>query len=561
MKILKTTLSYPLHILCSVFILIIPLFFATVTAQTYTLPATHSDNTLTSATAVNTINCDLIDECPGISQYGVIAWDDNSGSGVRAYFDVLYNGTSIMGPIALPAGSEKPDVVIGTKNNILLGTYQVGIFYQLGTDVYIDHWKVDITQTPPNQITHISGAPWKLNTNAAGSPHIDQHTDQFNPLPICASGYPDIIQDSIAIPATNWYMATWHEYNSTAGVYEVHSFYGNLTSAPTSLPSTNFKIIASPGKFPDVAASWQYYPSGWSGGPGWIPKAYFTYTTDNTTLGQDLWITEYNMPALSLTTTSLETGKDIYAPRIEAQGMMDVSLGSFFHLWKVAAAVGPAGDGGTIDGKIYYPGGSNQIYPSYGSDIRVPVLAAGSGFMSPVGGRSTFNTYYPFAFYAPYGSHYHMGAAVYNNLLLSGVWELNSSSISLSSPDPYAVGLAATNNSGMNLLAAWFDGSNIQYKISEPSNLNSTMWKPTSIENIEKDNEDVYPNPAREKLTITGISKTTAYSISDITGRPISSGQLTKANNTIETADLPQGVYIISFMHDGKTQQRKFVKQ
>lgn len=76
----------------------------------------------------------------------------------------------------------------------------------------------------------------------------------------------------------------------------------------------------------------------------------------------------------------------------------------------------------------------------------------------------------------------------------------------------------------------------------------------TSIVNFINSNKiDVYPNPAQDQLIVANeFSQPVQLSLLDLRGRTLLNEQINPAQNTLNVADLPRGLYIISFrMRDG----------
>ncbi len=67
------------------------------------------------------------------------------------------------------------------------------------------------------------------------------------------------------------------------------------------------------------------------------------------------------------------------------------------------------------------------------------------------------------------------------------------------------------------------------------------------------------PNPTATQLTIATELKIERISVTDITGKSINS--FTRKSNTINVADLSNGIYFIKIEGEGQSVVRKFVKQ
>ncbi len=79
----------------------------------------------------------------------------------------------------------------------------------------------------------------------------------------------------------------------------------------------------------------------------------------------------------------------------------------------------------------------------------------------------------------------------------------------------------------------------------------------SSLESNNYESNVVYPNPANDILTISGISETALFEIFDFHGRKIKSEQLTPGNNTINTTGLKEGLYFYQYQN----QRGKFLIQ
>ncbi|WP_422106242.1 T9SS type A sorting domain-containing protein [Winogradskyella sp.] len=80
-----------------------------------------------------------------------------------------------------------------------------------------------------------------------------------------------------------------------------------------------------------------------------------------------------------------------------------------------------------------------------------------------------------------------------------------------------------------------------------------------SIDEQRLNNLKLYPNPVNNYLKVANMSRDLEYNISDINGRHLQEGELTR-NGQIDTTALASGTYFISFF--GETiETRKFFKQ
>ena len=71
----------------------------------------------------------------------------------------------------------------------------------------------------------------------------------------------------------------------------------------------------------------------------------------------------------------------------------------------------------------------------------------------------------------------------------------------------------------------------------------------------------IYPNPASEKISVILNSsiENSSYSILDITGRSVMSGNLLGQNSEINTMELSKGTYILRIKNSKTTLTKKFL--
>ena len=74
-----------------------------------------------------------------------------------------------------------------------------------------------------------------------------------------------------------------------------------------------------------------------------------------------------------------------------------------------------------------------------------------------------------------------------------------------------------------------------------------------------KDQVQIYPNPATDKLFVKNVSAKSTYSIFDATGRLVSEGSI--VDGEINVSKLVKGTYVISFTNDGNSTKTKFIKK
>jgi hypothetical protein len=82
----------------------------------------------------------------------------------------------------------------------------------------------------------------------------------------------------------------------------------------------------------------------------------------------------------------------------------------------------------------------------------------------------------------------------------------------------------------------------------------------TSIEKKKIESWKVYPNPTNDILMISGITKKTQYSLFNINGQLIVSGNI-EQNEKIDMSDFPSGLYIIKLKSESNSVSLRIIKE
>lgn len=120
-------------------------------------------------------------------------------------------------------------------------------------------------------------------------------------------------------------------------------------------------------------------------------------------------------------------------------------------------------------------------------------------------------------------------------------WYLNNAPISGANASTYAATQAGIYNQMKTNTSGCFDTSHVDFVITVDANCT------TGLNEITANTFQVYPNPSYSDLTIlNSFNGVTAYSILDLTGKTIQSGELVSGLNTINLKALNAGVYLIN---------------
>ncbi len=125
-------------------------------------------------------------------------------------------------------------------------------------------------------------------------------------------------------------------------------------------------------------------------------------------------------------------------------------------------------------------------------------------------------------------------------------------------------GLAISNcsNSGQDILSAWFNGSDIVYKHSNPNVMAFRQGQATAVGTVSGIKASgIYPNHATKELHVDGRAQGSAYAVSDVTGKRLLSGMLS-GSGSIDVSPLSAGLYLIQIAgKNGTTESYKFTKE
>jgi hypothetical protein len=103
--------------------------------------------------------------------------------------------------------------------------------------------------------------------------------------------------------------------------------------------------------------------------------------------------------------------------------------------------------------------------------------------------------------------------------------------------------------------------------VDEANSFNATVMKYdsilTGISEPQQLQTSLYPNPARDKITIetSGMPKEITLEIVNIEGQQLITRQISQPKTQIDISTLPSGVYFVRVINNRTVQVGKFVKQ
>ncbi len=532
---------------------------------------------------VETLNCDMLTVSPyklwalAYTLADGLMKDPATGCTLYTNIDIIYSGvtvrytdpnTAVGFPVMqrdlwLP-NALNPDIVLG--NGSSAGDYLLGVVYNHmnGTDVEI------ATAPMTNVGTGIAalgslGSAVKLNDGSNGRIARDPHIDMIGNVANAIGGGHTLER----------FVATWTEHDPNNSIDYIMLATGDLSNPAvfTRTQITPNNVGDPTGILPDVAAS-----GNWGGcGANCSDRVFITY------------VDPANSDALMHTTVSVSpsTGvvsgishltlssahSRIEAPRIEAIGLgYNPVFGEID--WQVVASIDNGG--GSYDVYAYNNVGgitvnSNVCQVNSGDDHFSPVVAGVGEDMDAIGTGKVGETSFSVAYYSTYthttgaatnGDIFMNSIGIYTGSMSSTYYEVNSADLAQASAYTSPVGMqlaiTSSSNTGDDLLTFWNRGDGtIRYKFSG----NGYSFKTTGIVNINGSDYNVYPNPATDMVHIDNANNT-AYSITDVMGRLVSSGTVNKDEYVLHIDSLIPGIYILQLGNNNTVQEKiKIVKQ
>jgi hypothetical protein len=548
-----------------------PLYAQLITCANTVTPVNANAFTATLVDDV-VVNCDMLQVDNDGHTLKAIAYGrrffpvlSGTGSASSHVYCEDWNGNSLTIPLPTNVGgnpfadASRPDVVLaddfadqGGGSSGWTGDYKVAVVYQINTDVYLDVYKLSnlgtgsfsyttiVSQHQVNTIRH------PADTFHTG-PHIDMWSDANN------------LNSNNGLPSMHEFAIVWAE-DPCVFPFTCLGHSGNIEASEVMYMAGDINDVSYATNwlpvhlefdhwFPDVACltdintgekKMQIVYNQWAPYPYDLDYVEFNYST----------------PA-PITSTPIDNG-EFFSPRIEAMSQYDNTAGTI--KWQAAASKGlfsinPMG-GGPYGWRVYQYndfngyGGSHLSSPHYWYDCKSPCVAAGisTTFSSDLGNTQYTTSYNPHVLH----NFYNRIISPFTGVEDSRWWEVVDSNVN---PVVYnwdasrSTAISNCSNSGLNLLTAWFDGTNIVYKESP----NTNAYKSTGVTSALQSKARIYPNPVKTNLQISNADNMD-YQLVDVTGRTVKSG-IVKHDAILDMGSLQQGFYMIQLSKDGTIQQ------
>ena len=488
--------------------------------------ASFADNVLAAGIDARNINCDMTYNWSG-GHLRVVAYDDfNTGMGYVRLDD--FSGGSLTIPIT---NGLFPDVVIGDDMNNPGTDYILGLVYGASVTWFetysitgVGSSTLTATQTSFQQLS-VPGNP------TSRFPHIDL--------------YPDVNNQINGWNALHEFVITWSEdFGSGMDIYATS---GDLMN-PTTLSAFLAITSGGSGMMSDVAALFDV-----SAGQ---PYAYIPYFNSST---NDLDIAEVDILGNSFTTTSGVDNPLQSLPRIDAMNMYDNSLG--MQHYQVAY---PKYNGTSYEMWSYNDLTANNDLSSVGFSSFDNIHAAVAAGPGPWYGVPDYgNDNYAVAWHLPGANRYVAQSIDVLTGWISGTFPdyyiTNQNPMVTSAPSTYYsnIAVSTSTNVGARLLTSWSGNGRVWYKY----NSNTASYKTNGVEEMPRNEQyALYPNPATTMLNIAG-AKNATYTITDMMGRTLLTGNIDDKNETIHINRLSAGLYVAAIKEGEVTTLIKFTKQ
>jgi hypothetical protein len=437
------------------------------------------------------VNCDMREDAGNGNLIGV-AWSSDHSSNTNTWFQI----TDWAGGIQTLniQGAIDPDIAFasGQLPSGSNGT-QVLLVYRIDDTAYLDIYDLNNIGSGLTVTSALSGttptprASLRYLGPATSAPHIDAAYDP--------TFTPGNIRDM------HEYACVWENSGQIS--------YVNTDIMSTTLPSPTI-AVSSNALFCDIA----FYTSAGSGGS----DRYVAIPYQNTATG-DLELYEERLSTATVTTRTLHTGVDAYAPRIAAMDEWNRSLAP----WEVAASVNTSPGSSPAVRQVF---GYNLISTPTQTDMSsllaslygpTPAyqamgacVAAGIGRNSGAG-AIVGNNQYTLGFYPwQHDSNYarHINPATGNLINTSQCYQINDNGSPVDYHWDFNVSLAVSNcsNTGRDILTAWYNGNNIVYKHSSSNAMQFRQTKPRNL-------------AGTGVKSAYGLSPGDAFTITDMQGR------------------------------------------
>ncbi len=515
-----------------------------------------------------------------------------------------------------------PDIAIGTCYSTFASDSKhfALVVYELNGEIYMDHYEINkqpsgiITTMPPEPFTippcttppcatvAIPGnsTPVLLSRQSGGTaskPHIEiWHTRN--------------IPTSGGVILATKYAVTWEQDDPHTGRRQVWGIDGEIDDPGTSFfPTPNQDFPIAFGKQSDVVAV-NYFDVIASNPIREV--AYVTYLSENPPFdrGRDVMLSDWDYntqtvnSTIQLNTTSTQNDDEFELPRIS--GPMYYNYGAPTPDDPVCVVVVNDNDGNSTNlfnkvsaFKVYDPSTPTPIvekldisdynntdgFSSNGKTAIMPAVTGVGMEVANLAGLTAYNDY-PAVFYSDHvnnsldnnGDFYAFGlklkAGFIDPELYPGgpdeYWEVNFDPLD-NSNTPFdmagvrpMIAVTTANNTGYDLLTTFYEGDNsdrVMYAFTgTAAKYDFKPGKPTAVQQVNQTGIAVYPNPVKDRLNITEADGAD-YTITDVTGRNISTGILSGSKAGVDASSLVPGMYILHISKDGHTEQVKFVKQ
>lgn len=215
-------------------------------------------------------------------------------------------------------------------------------------------------------------------------------------------------------------------------------------------------------------------------------------------------------------------------------------------------------------------GGTAQIYNTVVTGVDTSLRFSDGSEQGVADGVSLFNNSTAFSNNINSGTGFHSSAAIFNPTSGSYNPAFNNSVAPFSIVDSY-VGTSTSNSTPAGALNPFFTDVNYVGAVQEGNdwtvgwclNLDGTLRESNlSVNEFEKANITVFPNPVQNNLTINSKININAVSIYNSTGRLIYENfSFNNENNQLDLSEYQSGIYFLRVTSGNFSQTLKVIKQ
>lgn len=524
-------------------------------------PPVNADITVANAAVGNTI--DWLNNAVFTNSYGTVwgeAWDEGTGTDV---WMELHDNTGSTGPIQLGvpminlgASVRHPDIVLGGDDT----HNYVAVVYKsssgLNTDIFLEIYTITNVNAGIGVFACTKYIFQLTNTHASGDPHIDLANEQYGAASVKADLFAVAWEEGNALCVGNGGPGARGCYGLLSNLAGSGCVAATVTNSPGCFNVTG--LGGTRGTQVDIAVHL-------AGSAGYV--AGFTYS--DPVLG-NIYLGTWNITAGTITTGTMMNNPGANAAEFPRIDLLDQNrpftpctevdvVYRYFDPGPLAWNVNSTNNliaTGWDEVTSYY----NTLAGTFNNDNSKPVVTAGSNNNVNAADNNFFSVAYAGAQDIVWVQNIDWTTGV--PTFVAGpdynYYEVNTNA---NISDPVAISsnyvYVASNFRTDEIYTCWINTSAAAQSIDcKSSNTIPPAFKPTGTKQLSTaaNRAKIYPNPANDILYVEcGAYPLKAYVLSDLLGRNVLEGELTKESGAIDISKLAKGMYLLKLQYDGSS--------